>query len=109
MEVAKKLNTSQYAYYESGMYLITTYFLYELLKLYKDISDDEIFINNKSLFNIIYIVFYKRLDSIKKSTSFFIGKKLAYMCLLPFIGLIRIVSPNISTTFLTLPCGSNFC
>ena len=45
VQVAKKLNTTQsaYAHYESGMYLITTYFLYALLKLYKDVSADEIF------------------------------------------------------------------
>ena len=44
-QIAKKLNTSQSAYthYESGMYLITTYFLYALLKIYKDVSADYIF------------------------------------------------------------------
>lgn len=44
-QIAEKLNTSQsaYAHYESGMYLITTYFLYALLKIYKDVYADYIF------------------------------------------------------------------
>ena len=44
-QIAEKLNTSQsaYAHYESGMYLITTYFLYALLKIYKDVSANDIF------------------------------------------------------------------
>ena len=44
-QIADKLNTSQsaYAHYESGMYLITTYFLYALLKIYKDVYADYIF------------------------------------------------------------------
>lgn len=44
-QIADKLNTSQsaYAHYESGTYLITTYFLYALLKIYKDVSADYIF------------------------------------------------------------------
>ena len=44
-QLAKKLNTNQstFAHYENGMYLITTYFLYDLLKLYSDSSADDIF------------------------------------------------------------------
>lgn len=50
VQVAEKLNTSQsaYAHYESGMYLITTYFLYALLTVYKDISADEIFMKKEN-------------------------------------------------------------
>ena len=44
-QIAERLNTSQsaYAHYEGGMYLITTYFLYALLKIYGDVSADYIF------------------------------------------------------------------
>ena len=43
-QIAKRLNTSQSAYarYESGMHLITTYFLYALLKIYNDVSADDV-------------------------------------------------------------------
>ncbi len=44
-QIAEKLNTGQsaYSHYENGRYLITTSFLYTLLKLYKNISADDIF------------------------------------------------------------------